>query len=229
MTCSARLGILPWLLCLPLAFALGCGGTEENETADAKPASSDSPAATSSDEPARPANIYPRVVINTNMGEMVLELDAAKAPITVQNFLDYVDNGHYDNTIFHHVVSGMIVLGGGFTPEYDRKTERTPIYNEADNGLKNLRGTVAMARLPGAVDSATCQFFVNVADNPDFDYKSREGEPEDYGYCVFGRVIQGMDIVDKLSEVPVTEREEGSEKFPAAPTRMVRIDSIRRY
>ncbi len=224
-----RFGARGWnvVLILSLLGFVGCGGGDEADSTGDKPAAQAKQK--EPEQPQRPSHIYPRVVINTNMGELVVELDAEKAPITVQNFLDYVDDGHYDNTIFHHVISDTIVLGGGFTPDYKRKEERTPIYNEADNGLKNLRGTIAMARLPQAIDSATCQFFINVADNASFDHQSREGDPEEYGYCVFGRVIQGMELMDKLAGQKVTNRQEGDTDFPAAPAKMVRIDSIRRY
>ncbi len=214
------------VLCL-LGFS-GCGGSEEAEPQAAGDSSTENSSAAAS-EPERPSHLYPRVVVATNVGEIVLELDAEKAPITVQNFLDYVDSGHYDDTIFHQVISDAIVLGGGYTPGFERKSERTPIYNEADNGLKNLRGTVAMARLPDAIDSATCQFFINLVDNPSFDHQSRDGEAEEYGYCVFGRVIRGMGVVDNLAQREVKDRDESGTTFPSAPVKTVRIDSVRRY
>ncbi|MDA7979577.1 MAG: peptidylprolyl isomerase [Pirellulales bacterium] len=226
-----RIGIRESLLVCAICLfgAVGCGGDDASpsETSSGNAKSSDG--GTKSQEPERPSHIFPRVVISTNMGEFVVELDAEKAPITVQNFLDYVDEAHYDNTIFHQVFGDAIVLGGGFTPDFKRKPERPAIYNEADNGLKNLRGTVAMARLPGTIDSATCQFFINTADNPSFDHQSRDGDPEEYGYCVFGRVVKGMGVIDKLAATDVADREEGGIEFPSVPTRTVRIDSIRRY
>lgn len=218
---------LTLVLFLSLVGIVGCGGGDETAANGDKPAVKQPKK--QPEAPQRPSHIYPRVVVSTNLGELVVELDAEKAPITVQNFLDYVDSGHYDNTIFHHVVSGQIVLGGGFTPELKRKEERTTIYNEADNGLKNLRGTIAMARLPHLIDSATCQFFINVGDNAAFDHQSREGDPEEYGYCVFGRVIKGMELVDKLANQEVAEKKANDTEFPAVPTKTVRITTIRRY
>lgn len=219
---------LPFVMALCLLVSPGCGGGEESG-AQTNSGDSGKPGATEPAEPERPSHLYPRVVVNTNMGEFVLELDAEKAPITVQNFLDYVDTGHYDDTIFHQVISDAIVLGGGYTTEFKRKVERSPIYNEADNGLKNIRGTIAMARLPDTIDSATCQFFINVADNPSFDHQGRDGDAEDYGYCVFGRVVKGMSVIDKLCELKVKEQQEGEITFTDVPTKMVRIDFIRRY
>ena len=137
----------------------------------------------------------PRVLLTTNMGEITLELDAERAPISVANFLQYVKDGFYNDTIFHRVISKFMVQGGGFTADYKRKETRAAIKNEAKNGLKNERGTVAMARTRD-VDSATAQFFINVVDN-DFLNNSSRG----YGYAVFGKVSAGMEIVDKIRGV----------------------------
>src|SRR5687768_15607065 len=140
-----------------------------------------------------------RVRVETSLGAFEILLDAARAPATVQNFLDYVDAGHYDGTIFHRVIEGFMVQGGGFEASYEKKPTRPPIQNEADNGLKNLRGTVAMART-GDPHSATAQFFVNVADNAFLDHQAKA--PQGWGYAVFGKVIEGMDVVDKIKGVP---------------------------
>jgi peptidyl-prolyl cis-trans isomerase B (cyclophilin B) len=138
------------------------------------------------------------IKLHTNLGIITLELDAEKAPKTVQNFLDYAAAGHYDNTIFHRVISGFMIQGGGFEPGMKQKPTKAPVENEATNGLKNLRGTVAMARTSDP-HSATAQFFINVVDNDFLDFKAPSGSG--WGYCVFGRVTEGMDVVDKIKAV----------------------------
>ena len=145
----------------------------------------------------------PRVKLETSKGAIVLELDAAAAPKTVENFLAYVRQGHYDGTIFHRVIPNFMIQGGGFTPAMEQKPTGKPIPNEAGNGLKNLRGTVAMART-SKVDSATAQFFINLVDNPYLDH--RDDTPSGFGYCVFGRVVEGMDVVDAIAAVPTGVR-----------------------
>ena len=153
------------------------------------------------------------VVMRTNMGSIDIELDAQKAPITVANFLKYVLESHYDSTVMHRVIKGFMLQGGGFTTEYQKKTTNSPIKNEADNGLKNKRGTIAMARTQ-IVDSATNQFFINHSDNDFLDHK--EKSPEGYGYCVFGKVIKGMSVVDKIANVGV-RKGSISEAVPVSP------------
>jgi len=140
----------------------------------------------------------PTVEIKTSMGTMVLELYPYKAPETVKNFLSYVRSGFYNGTIFHRVIDGFMIQGGGFDANYNQKPTRAPIHNEADNGLKNNMYTVAMART-GDPHSATAQFFVNVADNHFLDYHSPD--VLGYGYCVFGKVIKGQDVVMKISKL----------------------------
>ncbi len=147
----------------------------------------------------------PRVEIQTDLGRIVLELEPEKAPLTVDNFLRYVQQGYYDGTVFHQVFPGYVVLGGGYTPELKEKPSGVPVRNEADNGLRNLRGTVALARDPRVIDSGCCQFFINLADNPQLDHQGQE--PEKYGYCVFGRVIEGMDVVDRIAQVPTKQQQ----------------------
>ncbi len=134
--------------------------------------------------------------LHTNLGTITLELDAEKAPKTVANFIDYVQAGHYDGTVFHRVIDGFMIQGGGFEPGMKQKPTRAPIENEANNGLRNERGTIAMART-SAPHSATAQFFINVADNGFLDYPGQDG----WGYCVFGRVTEGMDVVDRIKGV----------------------------
>jgi peptidyl-prolyl cis-trans isomerase B (cyclophilin B) len=138
------------------------------------------------------------VKLHTNHGTITLELEADKAPETVRNFLAYVEAGHYDNTVFHRVIKGFMIQGGGFEPGMKQKPTREPIKNEADNGLKNVTGTVAMARTQ-APHSATAQFFINVADNDFLDFRSPD--TQGWGYCVFGRVVEGMDVVDAIRSV----------------------------
>lgn len=141
----------------------------------------------------------PRVELVTSLGTIQLELDAAKAPKTVQNFVDYVKAGFYDGTIFHRVIATFMIQGGGFDVKQQKKATRAAIKNEADNGLKNDRGTIAMARTPDP-HSATAQFFINVKDNDALNHRSKDDEG--WGYCVFGRVTKGMDVVDKIKAVP---------------------------
>lgn len=138
-------------------------------------------------------NPFPEVVLETSLGNIVLRLNREKAPISVENYLRYVNEGHYDGTIFHRVIDGFMIQGGGFTEQYQAKTTHEAIENESQNGLKNLRGTVAMART-SAPHTATAQFYINVEDNAALDYPSFDG----WGYAVFGEVIEGMDVVDQI-------------------------------
>lgn len=145
----------------------------------------------------------PTVLLKTSLGNITVELYPQKAPLTVKNFLHYVDEGHYNQTIFHRVIDGFMLQGGGFTADLRQKKTAAPIKNEAANGLKNDRGTIAMARTQ-EVDSATSQFFINVADNAFLDYRSNN--PQEFGYCVFGKVVDGMDVVDKIRAVKTTTK-----------------------
>ncbi len=137
----------------------------------------------------------PRVRLETTMGNIVLQLDPERAPITVENFLGYVNDGFYNGTIFHRVIDGFMIQGGGYSANFSRKQARAPIKNEADNGLKNTIGSIAMARTSDP-HSATAQFFINVADNTMLDYTSPDARG--WGYAVFGRVVTGMDVVDAI-------------------------------
>ncbi|MEW6645610.1 MAG: peptidylprolyl isomerase [Pseudomonadota bacterium] len=143
----------------------------------------------------------PRVRLVTNKGDIVLQLDRAKAPKTVENFLRYVQTGFYDGTIFHRVIDDFMIQGGGFTPNMLQKETRPPVMNEADNGLRNTIGTIAMARTSDP-HSATAQFFINVNNNTPLDF--REKTPRAWGYAVFGRVVSGMDVVKAIKGVPTT-------------------------
>lgn len=141
----------------------------------------------------------PRVALKTSMGEIVLELDRKRAPVTVANFLEYAKEGFYKGTVFHRVIPGFMIQGGGMEPGMKQKPTRTPIRNEAANGLKNKTGTIAMART-SVVDSATSQFFINCKDNDFLDH--RDTSPQGFGYAVFGKVVMGMDVVRKIEKAP---------------------------
>lgn len=146
------------------------------------------------------ADMTPQVVLETSMGQIVMELDAQKAPRTVDNIVDHVQSGFYDGLTFHRVIPGFMIQGGGFTPDMrQRDSSRPQLTNEADNQLKNLRGTVAMARTP-APHSAKTQFFINLVDNSNLDH--RDKTDRGWGYAVFGRVIEGMEVVDSIAQVP---------------------------
>ena len=141
----------------------------------------------------------PRVRITTNLGVIELQLDLEHAPGTVRNFMNYVESGFYKGTIFHRVIPGFMIQGGGFRPGMDEKVKGTPIRNEADNGLKNLAGTIAMARTPDP-HSAAAQFFINTVDNPSLDHHDKTAQG--WGYTVFGKVTKGMDVVHKIEQAP---------------------------
>ncbi len=164
----------------------GCGASEPGrQTVSTAPAAG------------QPAN--PRVLIETSKGNITVELFPGNAPRSVANFLGYVKSGYYDGTVFHRVIPGFMIQGGGMTPDMADKPKGAPIPNEADNGLKNLRGTLAMARMD-APDSATSQFFINVADNAFLDHRGKSYDT--WGYAVFGQVVGGMDVADAIVAVP---------------------------
>jgi cyclophilin family peptidyl-prolyl cis-trans isomerase len=193
-----------------LALSWGCAGRKAPE-AEPTPA----PAA----EPAAVEEVKnTMVVIKTNLGDIEVELFDEQAPITVENFLRYADEGHYDGTIFHRVIKGFMIQGGGFDQNMSQKPTHDPIKNEADNGLKNEPGTLAMART-SVVDSATSQFFINVKENSFLDHGSR-----DFGYAVFGRVSSGMEVVTQIENVATTSQGPMRD-VPAEP---VIIESISR-
>lgn len=149
------------------------------------------------------ATKHPVVLFKTTAGDIKVELNAEKAPITVKNFIQYVNDGHYNHTIFHRVIDGFMVQGGGFTKDFQQKPTRAAIQIESDNGLKNIKGTLAMARTSDP-NSASAQFFINVADNSFLDFRAKN--PREYGYAVFGKVIEGMDIVDKIKKAKTTSK-----------------------
>jgi cyclophilin family peptidyl-prolyl cis-trans isomerase len=163
----------------------------------------------------------PQVEIKTSLGDIVVELDPARAPLTVENFLQYVKARHYDGTLFHRVMPGFMIQGGGFTPDFNEKPTGKPVRNEASNGVPNTVGTIAMARTPDP-HSATAQFFINVADNRmlNFRFPTFEG----YGYAVFGKVVTGMDVVNRIVKVPTGPGPAPHQNVPVKP---VIIKSIR--
>ncbi len=170
--------------------------------------------ATPATQPLQPAPGNPVVLIETSMGTITIELFQQQAPASVENFLKYVQEGFYPGTIFHRVVSGYVIQGGGYTADLNEKAaSHPPVQNEATNGLSNQRGTVAMARTR-ALRSATTQFYINLADNHSLDHRSYS--PDEFGYAVFGRVIAGMDVVEKIS-LGVTTVKDGMENLPTAP------------
>jgi cyclophilin family peptidyl-prolyl cis-trans isomerase len=221
------LGLFAWL---PLTgcgrSADGLGGPPTAALSDSVPG--DAPGAgkglADSPPPRKPSTdpLHPVVLVETSRGALTIELDAEKAPLTVQNFLSYVRASYYDGTIIHQVYRGQGIVAGGYDAKGVAKIARTPIRNEAENGLKNRRGAVAMVRQPGAIDSATSEFLVNVADNQALDFRDRT--PEGYGYCVFGRVIEGMDVVDKINQAPVHDTTE----LDRTPVERIVVKSIRR-
>jgi cyclophilin family peptidyl-prolyl cis-trans isomerase/predicted small lipoprotein YifL len=169
---------------------------------------------------------HPIVVIDTSLGPITVRLDAQKAPLTVENFLTYAASGHYNQTIFHQVFKGQAIVGGAFQADLSEKSlpapTPPPLRNEAHKALKNRRGTIAMVRAQDAIDSATCQFFFNVADNDTFDHK--DGTAEKYGYCAFGEVTDGMAVIDKIANLPT----EDSGQLERKPVQTVTIKSVRR-
>lgn len=220
----SRKAMLRCLATTALLAAGGCGGDQQGpqpdpasiggpQDASARPADASDPS-TAGQTPVDP--LHPTVVFETSLGKITVELDAEKTPWTVENFLSYVTSGHYDQTIFHQVIKDhpKVVLGGAFTADGTEKPANPPIINEAHSGLKNTRGTLAMARRPDAVDSATCHFFFNLADNEVLDHKDRT--LEGYGYCAFGRVVEGMDVVDRIAGVEVHDTEQ-FERIPVEP------------
>ena len=198
------------LLAPTFAFAQAAAAEKPAATAAkpaAKPAASKSaaapkaapakaPAGTAKTDGAQPTAAASKVLLKTSMGDITLELYPDKAPKSVENFLGYVGNGFYDGTVFHRVIAGFMIQGGGFTADLRQKKTRAPVVNESKNGLSNLRGTLAMARTADP-NSATAQFFINTVDNPRLDYAG-DANP---GYCVFGKVVSGMDVVDKIRTV----------------------------
>ena len=169
-------------------------------------------------QPGNAREISPKVLMKTTKGDITLELYPDKAPITVENFLKYVDDKFYDGTIFHRVIEDFMIQGGGYTEDFTEKPSRPPIKNEANNGLKNKRGTIAMART-NEPHSATNQFFINHVNNSSLDHTAKT--EEGYGYCVFGKVIQGMDVVDAIAAVPTDRNDTPNETIKIISVRLI--------
>jgi peptidyl-prolyl cis-trans isomerase A (cyclophilin A) len=187
---------------LAIAFVAACNRSSSKSTA-----TDSDKAATANTSPAGsvPKNINlknPVVQIETSAGTITIRLDGVQAPGTVRNFLNYVNDGFYDNTLFHYVDPGKMIVAGGYSADRKPKPPRTPIRNEAHNGLKNVRGTIAMARDQSHIDGATSQFFINLVDAPQRDHTG--DKPDTYGYCVFGEVTSGLDVADQISKAPTT-------------------------
>jgi cyclophilin family peptidyl-prolyl cis-trans isomerase len=174
--------------------------------------------------PLEPAPGNPVVRMSTSVGDVTFELFKDKAPVSVENFLQYVAEGHYEGTIFHRVKRGFMVQGGGFTTAMVEKPTRPPILNEAPNGLRNTRGTIAMARMR-ALRSATSQFYVNVGDNAVLDHRGYS--PDDFGYAVFGRVLSGMEVIDKIAATPTGIKGE-HEDVPVTPVVINKVSVVSR-
>lgn len=213
-----------WCLTLLAASCLSSSGCWNSETAPPtasinNPSYGDLPAAGVPQR--RHVNLHPTVKVRTSAGEFTVELDGEHAPLTVDNFLGYVNAGQYNGTIFHQVYDGFIVLGGGYDAKFNERSTQPPVRNEAHNGLKNSRGTIAMARQLDSIDSATCQFFINLDDNSSLDHTGTE--PNQYGYCVFGKVTSGMDVVEQIGKVQV----HSTPQFENVPVKPVIIESIR--
>ncbi|WP_395769196.1 peptidylprolyl isomerase [Arenimonas sp.] len=170
---------------------------------------------------------YPRVVLSTDAGNVVIELYEDKSPLTVRNFMSYVESGHYDNTVFHRVIGNLLVQGGAYNADYRLKPDRGFIRSESNNGLRNLRGTVTAARRANEPDSAGSQFFINVVDNPQFDFVSA-ADARSHGYTVFGRVVEGMDVIDGLRGVKVALRAGVGDATPVKPIiiRQIRVAEV---
>jgi cyclophilin family peptidyl-prolyl cis-trans isomerase len=172
------------------------------------------------------AAYQPQVVLTTSLGQITIKLHRDRTPLTVDNFLEYVTSGFYDGKIFHQVEAGFVVAAGGYTPDLNPAQARAPIRNEAHRGGPNRRGTVAMVRQDG-IDSATSQFLINLADNKQLDHTSRElparGKPDQYGYCVFGEVVEGVDVVEKIARSKV----HAVGDLPAVPVEPIVIKSAR--
>lgn len=213
----------------------GCGSKPESDpTASADAPSISQPtaatgfaaveSASAKPKAVRPPPEDPVVVLHTSAGDIKLKLFAGKAPQTVDNFLsNYADRKFYDETIFHHVEPGSLLIAGGYDAQLEAKPTRTPIYNESRNGLSNTRGTVAMICDPESPHSATSQFFINLTDNANFDSKKTDDEVA-FGYCVFGEVVEGLEIAEKIAKQPTTSQGD----FAQLPTPTVAIQSIER-
>lgn len=204
-------GFLGVIFMLALTLT-GCGGSGADKATEQQSSGGNTSMSTN-----------PQILIETNKGNITVELNAEKAPNTVANILAYVNDGFYDGTIFHRVIPGFMVQGGGMKPDMSEKSTKAAIQNEANNGLKNARGTLAMART-NAPHSASSQFFINVADNSFLDFKSES--PQGWGYAVFGKVTEGMDVVDAIVAVK-TGNKGGHQDVPVEPVTMTKVSVVK--
>lgn len=222
----ARAGLI-YLVAGVLSVVVGCGkeatpdaaatSTPGGAAADGAPSTASLPRP----RPAATAELPdPIVTMHTSLGDIVIKLHQKAAPRTVSNFVDYALTGHYDGTIFHQIDAGYVLLGGTYNEKLQVKPVRYPIANESGSGLKNVRGTIAMARNAADPNSATSQFFINLVDNPALDRKG--DRPEDAGYCVFGEVVQGLDVLEKISQV----RTASVKGFDKLPVQTVVVNSV---
>lgn len=214
-----------------MLVATGCGSKTDAPAVSINGPTLSSPQGGGSPQPAPqpqrpraddPAVLRPKVLLDTSLGPITVELDAVKAKLTVENFLAYADSGYYDQTIFHQVAKDYVIVGGTYTPTLTEKRVGVAIRNEAHNGLKNRRYTIAMARRPDAIDSATSQFYFNLRDNTLLDHKDRT--PQGYGYCAFGQVVAGQEVIDRIAGAEVRN----TEQIDQVPVQPVIIRSIRR-
>jgi peptidyl-prolyl cis-trans isomerase A (cyclophilin A) len=203
-----------------LAFLMFAGASTLSAQ-DTKPA----PAPATAPPAATASATAPRVALNTNMGKIVIELNPVKAPKSVENFLQYVNDKHYDGTVFHRVIPTFMIQGGGFTQDLTMKSTRAPVANEADNGLSNLRGTVAMART-GDPHSATSQFFINVVDNPNLNHFGKDNG-QTWGYAVFGKVVSGMEVVDAIKVVERGAKGPLPQDVPVSPVIILSAEVVK--
>jgi cyclophilin family peptidyl-prolyl cis-trans isomerase len=222
MTSQRPHTVFIWLIALLSISFPGCGG--ESPAKDANPSSeaSTAPAEDSSTATPQLDRYHPVVRIQTSEGTITVQLDAVQAPGTVRNFLNYANDGFYDNTLIHYVDPDNMLVAGGYTNDRQPKPPRLPIRNEAHNGLKNLRGTIATTREPALIDSATSQFFINLKDAPQRDHQGDGAEQ--YGYCVFGQVIEGLDVADRIARSATTSL--GGD-LAQTPDPIVTIQSVR--
>jgi cyclophilin family peptidyl-prolyl cis-trans isomerase len=214
---SIVVGVLALAGLVIAAFAMQPATGADAQKADAQPVETEQAKA-----PAEEQFVY--IQMTTSKGEIFIELNETLAPISTKNFVDYTEAGHYDGTIFHRVISNFMIQGGSFKPDMSQKPSKDPIENEWTNGLSNMRGTLAMARLGGRADSATAQFFINVADNAFLD-QPRDGA----GYAVFGKVVKGMDVVDAIKAVK-TANKGGHGDVPVEPVmieKVVKLDEAK--
>lgn len=198
------------ILTLILAFSLSTLAWSQSETTESE----------TNAEPETATQEYPQLILHTNHGAITVELFEDKAPESVANFIQYARDGHYDGTLFHRVISNFMIQGGGFDADFNEKSTRDPVFNEADNGLANDRGTLAMARTNDP-HSATSQFFINVTDNAFLNHRSKHSG-QTWGYAVFGQVVDGMDVVDTIRQVPTGRRG----MFADVPTEPVIIERV---